>query len=88
MPSFVGEMRVGRYAIDFHAHFLELGVVVSQVTQLGGANKGEVGRIEKYHRPFAGQRGFRDRHKFAFVIGGGGEGLYFGVDQIRHLKAP
>src|SRR5690606_22403929 len=43
VPGFVGEVGVGGHTVDFHAQFLELGVVVSKVTQFGRADEGEVG---------------------------------------------
>ncbi len=47
-------MGVGGNAVDFDAQFLEFGVVVSQVFQLGWANEGEVGWVEENtdHLPF------------------------------------
>src|SRR5690554_870228 len=48
VPRLVGEVGVGRNCIDLYTQLLELVVVVSQVTQLGGANKGEVGRVEEH----------------------------------------
>ena len=56
VPGLVGEVRVGGYAVDFGAEFLEFGVVVGQIAQLGRADEGEVGRVEHENRPFALER--------------------------------
>src|SRR3546814_14825259 len=50
VPRLVREVGVGRHAVDLDAEALELGVVVGQVTELGGAYEGEVGRVEEHHR--------------------------------------
>ncbi len=80
-PCLVGEVVVGRNAVDFHAQFLELGIAVSQIAQFGRADEGEICRVEEEHRPFAFQIGFGDGDEIAVVISGGGEGLDFGIDQ-------
>jgi len=81
VPSFVREMRVGRYGIHFYAHFLELCVMVSQVTQFSRANKSEVSWVKHNDRPFAFQIGIRDRHELAVMIGSGFEWLDSGIDE-------
>jgi hypothetical protein len=53
MPSFVYEMGIARDRINFAADFFELVIGVSEVFQLGRADKGEVGWVEEKYRPFA-----------------------------------
>jgi len=85
VPCLVGEMGVGGNAVDFHAHFFELGVVVGQVAQLGRADKGKVRRVEEHHRPLALQLRVGNVDKFTVVVCGGLERLHFSVDQVRHV---
>ena len=53
VPRLVGEMRVGRDAVDLHAELLEFRVVVGEVAELGRADEGEVGGVEHEHGPLA-----------------------------------
>jgi hypothetical protein len=53
MPGFVGKHRVSADATNFHTHFLEGGVVLSEVFELGWAHKGKVSWIKEEHHPFA-----------------------------------
>jgi hypothetical protein len=82
-PSLVAEVRVGRHAVDFHAHRLEVGIVVGEVFQLGRAHKGEVRRIKEENRPFALHVGIGDGDELAVLIGRCRERLDLGVDD-RH----
>ena len=50
VPGLVGEMRVGGYAVDFHAQFLEFGVVVGEVAEFGRADEGEIRGVEHERR--------------------------------------
>ncbi|MNP11854.1 hypothetical protein D3C76_1040630 [compost metagenome] len=83
VPGFVGEVGVGRHAVDFYTQILELGVVVGQVAQLGRADEGEVGRVEEYDGPFALEVGFRHFDELALVVSSGFERFYLAVDD-RH----
>src|SRR5690606_2276705 len=51
-----------------------------QVLELGRADESEIGRVEHDHGPLALQVGVGDFDEFAVVVGGGPEGLDFGVD--------
>src|SRR3546814_4419624 len=84
VPRLVREVGVGRHAVDLDAEALELGVVVGQVTELGGAYEGEVGRVEEHHRPLALEVLVGHVHELALAEGGGLEGLDLGVDE-RHI---
>ena len=53
VPGLVGEMCIGRDAVDFNAQGFEGVVMIRQVTELGGADKGEVGRVKEHDGPFA-----------------------------------
>src|SRR3546814_3836039 len=81
VPRLVREVGVGRHAVDLDAEALELGVVVGQVTELGGAYEGEVGRVEEHHRPLALEVLVGHVHELALAEGGGLEGLDLGVDE-------
>ena len=63
VPGFVGEVGVGRHAVDLNAQGLEGVVMVGQVTEFGGANKGEVGGVKEHHGPLTLQGGFGDLDK-------------------------
>src|ERR1700677_4004850 len=69
MPGFMREMRVCGHAIDLDPEFLELRIVVGQITPFSRANESKVGRIEHYNRPFPSQVLFAHRHKLSAVIG-------------------
>src|SRR3546814_4339844 len=69
VPRLVREVGVGRHAVDLDAEALELGVVVGQVTELGGAYEGEVGRVEEHHRPLALEVLVGHVHELALEIG-------------------
>jgi hypothetical protein len=86
VPGLVGEVRVGGDRVDLDPEALELLVVVGQVAQLGGADEGEVGRVEEHDRPRPLQVGVGDVDELAVVEGGGGEGLDLGVDE-RHVRS-
>ena len=83
MPRLVGEVGVGRDRVDLDAQALELGVAVSQVAQLGGADEGEVGRIEEHDGPLALEVGVAHLDELAVVERSCLEGLDLGVDE-RH----
>ena len=51
VPGLVGEVRVGRGRVDFHAQFLEFVIVLGQVFQLGRADEGEVGGVKADNVP-------------------------------------
>ncbi len=85
VPRFVGKVGVGGNTVDLNAQFLELGIVVSKVTQLGRANERKVGWIEEHDRPFAFQVGFADRDELALVVGSGVERFDLAVDD-RHER--
>ena len=50
-PSLVDEVRVRADGVDIYTKRLELCIVVSEVSKLGGANEGEVTRVEEEHAP-------------------------------------
>jgi hypothetical protein len=86
VPGLVGEVSVGRDAVDLDAELLELGIQVGDVTQLRRADEGEVGGVEEEHRPLALQVGLRHLDEFAIVEGGGLEGLHGRVDDRAHVR--
>lgn len=53
VPSLVREVRVSAYRVNFHTHFLELTILFGKVNEFGGANEGEVCRIEEEDAPLA-----------------------------------
>ena len=53
VPRLVHEMRVARHGIHLATGFLELGVFISEVLELGRAYKREIGGIEKEYAPLA-----------------------------------
>ncbi len=53
------------------------------VTQLGGADEGEVGRVEEEDVPLALQAFLGDVDELAIMVGGGAEWFDFGIDQIH-----
>ena len=57
--------------------------MISQITEFGRADKGEVSRIKKHDRPLAFQVIVGDGDKLAIMISGGVKRLDGGVDQ-RH----
>jgi hypothetical protein len=79
----VGEVGVGGNAVDFDAQFLEFGVIVSQVFQLGWANESEVGWVEEEYGPLTFQVSFRHIYEVAVFEGGRFERFYLAVDD-RH----
>ena len=83
VPRLVRKMGVGRDAVDLDAQLLERRIVVGEVAELGRADEGEVRGIEHHHGPLALEVLVRHRHELAVVVGGGLEGLDFGIDQ-RH----
>ena len=85
VPRLVGEVGVGAHRVDLDTELLELGVVVGEVAQLGGADEGEVGGVEEHDRPLAAQVAVGDRDERAVVEGGGDEGLDLGVDEGHGL---
>jgi hypothetical protein len=76
-------MRVGRHAVDFHTQFLEIGIIVGQVFQLGRADEGEIGRIEEEDGPLAFNFGIRYSDELAILERFGLERLDFASYQ-RH----
>ena len=75
VPGLVREVGVGGHRVDFHAHLLELGVVVGHVAQFGRADEGEVGRVEEEHRPLALDIGVGHLDELAGLVGAGFEKL-------------
>ena len=69
MPGLVDEVGVAGDGVDLAADGLELGVQVGQILQLCGADEGEVGGIEKEHRPLAQHVRLAHRDKGALVVG-------------------
>src|SRR5690606_12206413 len=67
--------------VDLDTETLELGVVVGQVTELGRAHEGEVGRVEEHDRPLAAEVLVGDLDELAVVEGRGLEGLDLGVEK-------
>jgi hypothetical protein len=57
--------------------------MVGQVAQFGGADEGEVGRVEEHHRPFAFEVLVGDGDEFAVLVGIGFERLDGGVDECH-----
>ena len=47
------EVRVGADGVDVYAESLELSIVVCEVCEFGGANEGEVTRVEEEDAPLA-----------------------------------
>jgi hypothetical protein len=74
-------------ARNLGTQFLELRIQVGQVFQLGGANKGKVGRVEDHHRPFAfhGLVGHFD--EFTILKGLYFKRFNFGINK-RHFLLP
>ena len=66
---------------DIDTDLLERLILVSQVTQFGRADEGEVSRVENDDRPFALQVGVGYRTKLAVVKSSGFERFDFSVDQ-------
>src|ERR1700743_650713 len=81
MPRLVGEMRIGGYAVNLHAQFLEFGIVVGKIAEFGRAHEREIRRIEHEHGPLALESFVRHRDELAIVVGRGLEWLDFGIDQ-------
>jgi len=52
-PCLVREMRIRGYAVDFDAQFLEFGVVVRQITELGRATKVKSAGLKHDYGPLA-----------------------------------
>ena len=52
-PCLVDEVRVGADGVDVYAESLELSIVVCEVSKFGGANEGEVTRVEEEDAPLA-----------------------------------
>lgn len=80
VPGFVGEVGIGGDGVDLYAQFLEFRVVVRQVAQFGGADKGEVSRVEEEHRPLALKVRLGQVYKFALIVSLGTEGFDFRID--------
>ena len=80
MPGFVDEMGVGADRVDLHTEFLECLILLGHVFQLGGAYKGEVGRVEKEDGPFAEDIFVGDGLELSVVIGLNFEFRNVGVD--------
>ena len=55
MPSFVNEMGIAGYGIDFASDFLEFIIFVLQIFQFCGAYKGEICGIEEENAPLANE---------------------------------
>src|SRR5471032_2080851 len=75
VPGSVGKVGVGGNAVDFDAQFLEFGVVISQVFQLGWA--------EEHYGPFAFQVSVRHVYEVAVFVSSCFERFYLAVDD-RH----
>src|ERR1700720_1459230 len=83
MPRLVREVRVGGHTVDLHAQFIEIGIVVGEITELGRTYEGEISRVEHKHGPLALEGFVRHGHELSVVICGRLEWLDFGIDQ-RH----
>ena len=80
MPGLVHKVRVRGNREDLDTQPLELVVVVGHVAELGGADEGEIGRVEEDHSPLSPKIGLGDLDEFAIPEGGGGERQDLGVD--------
>jgi hypothetical protein len=87
VPRLVGEVRISRHRIDFDAKLLEFSVMVGHVAQLGRADEGEVGRIEKEHGPLVLDVRVGHLDELAVLVGTGFERLDGGIDD-RHSDDP
>src|SRR3546814_20395304 len=86
VPRLVRVVGVGRHAVDLDAEAPELGVVVGQVTALGGAYEGEVGRVEEHNRLLDIAVLVGHVNELPLAEGGWREGLEMGVDRINALN--
>ena len=77
----MSEVGIGRNAVDLNAQLLELGIVIGQIAQLSGANKGKIGGVEEENRPLALQISFTYVDEFAIQVSSGFKRFYFSVDQ-------
>ena len=87
VPHLVAEVGVGGDDIDLGTGFLELGVMLGGVFDLGRAIEGKCGRHEDQYRPMAFQAGFGHFDELAIMEGVGLERLHLRVDQ-GHENAP
>ena len=53
VPCLVDKVGIGGYGVDLAADSPELLVLVRQIFQLGGTDKGKVGGIEEKYAPLA-----------------------------------
>ena len=83
MPGLVREVRIGGNGVALDAQLLEFRIDIGQIAQLGRADEGEVGWVEKDNGPLAFEVGVADRNELASVKSGGLEGFDFGVN-VRH----
>ena len=81
VPRLVGEVGVGGDRIDLDAELLEIFVVIGEITQLGGAHEGEIGRVEEEHRPLAGEVRLGNVDELALLESGGLERLDRSIDE-------
>src|SRR5690606_22251350 len=86
-PGLVGEAGVGRDGVNFYAHLLQLGIVVSHVAQFGRAYEGEVSRVEEEYGPLALHVSFGNFDELALLEGLGFERLDLSIDN-GHLLTP
>jgi hypothetical protein len=87
VPCLVGEVRIGRHAVDLHAELLKFGITIGQVAQFSRANKREVSRVKHDDRPLALQGFVGNGLKVAIVVSGCLERFDLAVDD-RHLMRP
>ena len=81
VPDFVREVGVGGHDIDLGTGFLEGGVVVRRVFDLGGAVEGESGGHENQHVPLAFEALFGDFDELSILESLCFERLDLGIDQ-------
>jgi hypothetical protein len=77
-------MGVGRDAEDFDAELLEFLVMFGEVFEFGGANEGEISRVEEKNRPGVLDAFLGHFNEFAAFEGLGFERLDLRVDE-RHF---
>ena len=86
VPCLVNEVRVAAHGEHFHAHSLQFLVLFSEVYEFGGADEGEVGRIEEEERPFALDVFAAYGLKFAVVVGLYLKFGYLCIDDRLHIS--
>ena len=69
MPCFMNIMRVTGYGIHFASGRLKIHILIGQILQLRGANKGKIRRIEEKHSPLSQNVRLGNGFEGAFMIG-------------------